>query len=230
MDYQEEYINKNPNMHLEDSLLKVDQISLVIPPKFKAKSLLDVACGAGLVTVKVAEKLNSRYNVGIDISRTMINKAKKVDKDRLVNWKMSDVFNYNTKNKFDLILCVDILEHVENDLEFLKKVGQLGKYIVIKTPLEKSMFSRLLVKLKIFDPWKDTEKRYGHVQHYDEKNLDELFRQSNLTIVNSVSVPMPRRSKLVWEIFRLLFYPISILSMDKMVKISGGFKIVLLKS
>jgi len=230
MDYQEEYINKNPNMHLEDSLLKLGQISLVIPSSLKVKSLLDVACGAGLITLKMVEKLKSKDNVGIDISRAMINKAKELDKDGVVIWKVTDVFKYNAKNKFDLVICVDILEHVEHDLKFLKKVGQLGRYVVIKTPLEKSTFSKLLVKLKIFDPWKDTEIRYGHIQHYDEKDLNNLFLQCKLKVVDSISVPMPKRSKMIWEIFRLLFYPIAILSMNEMVKISGGFKIVLLKS
>lgn len=230
MDYQKEYLIKNPNMHLEDSLQKVRQAELVIPPKIKVDSLLDVACGAGMITIEMAKRLKTSNNVGIDISRMMINKAKELDKSKLIDWRVSDIFKYNPKNKFDVVLCMDILEHVKDDLMFLKKVSSLGKYILIKTPLEKSTFSKFLVKFNIYDPWEDTNERYGHVHHYDERDLLVLFSKSNLKVIKSVSVPMPKRSKFVWEIFRLLFYPISLFSMNKMVQISGGFKIIFLES
>lgn len=230
MDYQEEYIKKNPNMHLEDAEMKVRQVSLVIPENLKIRSLLDVACGAGSITTMLVKQLKPTHALGIDISKAMINKAKELDKERTVEWKASDVFKYKNTKLFDLVLCVDILEHIDDDLKFLKKVSEFGRFILVKTPLERSVFSTLLKNLGILDPWKDTEMRYGHVHHYDENELNSLFQKANLRIVNSISVPMPKRTKFRWEIFRLLFYPISIFSMKRMVEVSGGFKIVLLKT
>lgn len=230
MDYVKEYIEKNPTMHLEDSLMKVNQIIQVIPPTLKVKRLLDVACGAGLITIELAKKLNSTNNVGVDISKEMIKKAKLLDKEKLVKWKVADIFEYKAAKTFDLVTGIDILEHIENDKEFLKTVSRLGKFILIRTPLEKTGFSTFLRKTGIYDPWKDTEKRFGHIHHYDEQDLYSLFKSCNLKIVKSVSVPLAKRSKLIWEIFRLLFYPIALFSLEKMVKVSGGFKIILLKT
>jgi len=230
MDYQEEYLRLNPNMHLEDSLAKVKQVLNVIPKGVTFKSMLDVACGAGLITMEVAKELKIQKSVGIDISNKMIEKAKEIDKDNLVQWEVADIFKYKLSSEFDLVLCVDILEHLEDDLGFLEKVSEIGKYAIVKTPLERSLFSRFLVRLRIFDPWEDTKERYGHLQHYDEKSLTSLIAESGFTIEESISVPMPKRSKRVWEFFRLLFYPIVLISMDEMVRTSGGFKILLLES
>ncbi|MBU1129927.1 class I SAM-dependent methyltransferase [Patescibacteria group bacterium] len=229
MDYQNEYTNKNPNMHLKDSITKAKQISQVIPFNIKINSLLDVACGAGLVTIQIVKKLKPRYAQGVDISTAMIDKAKSLDVNKLIFWENADIFKYQPKRKFDLVICVDILEHVADDSKFLKKVASLGKYIIIKTPLEDSLFSGFLRKTKIFDTWQDTENRYGHIHHYNEKILINLIKKGNLKIKKAISVPMPKRSKLIWEFFRLLFYPIALMSMEKMVRVSGGFKILLLE-
>lgn len=230
MDYQKEYLDKNPDMHIGDSTMKVKQINRVIPSSLKIESLLDVACGAGLITIEMTKKIKPKYAAGIDISEAMINKAKIIDQNNLVIWKVVDLFKYKPKRKFDLVTCIDILEHINDDLGFLKKIATLGKYFVIKTPLEDSWFSRLLRNSKIFDPWKDSENRYGHIHHYNERTLLNLINQCGLKIEKAISIPMPKRTKFAWEIFRLLFYPISFVSMEKMVRISGGFKIYLLSN
>jgi|SRR3972149_894015 len=228
MDYQREYIDKNPNMHLHDAKNKAAQIDNIIPSNIMVSSMLDIACGAGLVTIEMTKMIRPKYVVGIDISRKMIRKAGELDKNKIINWKAVDIFKYRHKTKFDLVTCIDIIEHINDDFGFLKKAAGMGKYIVIRTPLEDSLFSKMLRRKKIFDTWKDTEKRYGHIHHYDEKKLLKLIRRSELVVIKETSVPMPRRSKLIWEIFRILFYPISIISMEMMVRISGGFKIYLL--
>lgn len=230
MDYQKEYLEKNPNMHLQDSITKVMQILQVIPKNIKFNNILDVACGAGLITIEIAQGLKPDYIEGIDLSDAMLKKARSLDKTNLVIWKNIDIFDYKTNKKFDLVFCVDILEHINDDFGFLKKISKLGHYILIRTPLENSLFCNFLRKMNIFDPWKDTENRYGHIHHYNETDLEKLFSKCNLKPINSISVPMPKRSKRIWEFFRLFFYPISIFSMDKMVKISGGFKIYFLES
>ena len=229
MDYQLQYFQENPDMHLRDSISKVKQIRQVIPQDIEARSLLDIACGAGLITTELVKILKPKYAEGIDISSRMIKKAKSLDTTRLVRWKKADILKHRIRKKFDIVFCIDILEHIKDDLLFLRRVSQLGRYIVIRTPLEDAFFSRFLRRAGIYDSWKDTENRYGHVHHYNEKVLSKKLKESGFVILKEDSAPMPRRSNFILEIFRLLFYPISIFSMNAMVRISGGFKIYLLE-
>lgn len=49
MDYQKEYIQKHPTLHLGQAQLKAGQILDFLGP-LKIHSLLDIGCGAGGIT------------------------------------------------------------------------------------------------------------------------------------------------------------------------------------
>ncbi len=229
MDYQNEYIKKNPLLHFEQSETKAKQI-LSFLGDIQVNSLLDVACGAGKITAVLAHTLHSQKTVGIDISKTMIKMAKKCNTTKTISWINIDIFNYRPKQQFDLITCIDILEHVSADLAFLRKVKTLGRQILIKVPLEDSFFdNKILRKLKIRDPWKESGIKYGHIHHYNENQLIRLFSRAGLKRVKEGYIPLPKRSLLFYEIFRVIFLPIGWFSQKAMTNFVGGFKIVLLE-
>lgn len=228
MDYKNEFIIKNPDFYLKDSNIRFNELLNFIPKKMQFQSMIDIGCGTGFISLELAKALKLQYFEGIDISQLMINKARTSDSSRLGTWKRRDLFNYKTKRIFDLVVCNDIMEHIHNDTAFFKKVSSLGKYILIKIPLENSYFVRFMRKFNFFDYWKNTEERFGHVHHYWEDDLYRLISQCNLRIAKEELLPMHKRSSKILEFFRLFFYPISIFSMRNMVKIYGGLKLVLL--
>lgn len=228
MDYKNEFIIKNPDFYLLNSRVRLNEILDFIPKEMRFLSMIDIGCGIGFITLELAKILELQYFEGIDISQLMINKARTSDSSKQGTWKRRDLFNYKTKRIFDLVVCNDIIEHIHDDTAFLKKVSSLGKYIFIKTPIENSFFYRLMRKLKLFDNWKSTEERFGHIHHYSEDSLYRLINQCNLRIAKEESLPMHKRSSKILEFFRLFFYPISIFSMRNMVKTYGGFKLILL--
>ena len=109
------------------------------------------------------------------------------------------------------------------------RIKNFGSKIVMRIPLEDSYLSRIIIRSGIFDVWKDTERRYGHVHHYNEKELRNMFSNCGFDVTASRAYPMAKRSKWVWEILRLILYPISIYSTDLMVQVGGGFKIFYLE-
>lgn len=230
MDYTREYIIKNPNMHLEHSELKTEQILLVLPKDKKYKRVLDVACGAGQVTLNLEKIIKPENITGIDISELMIEKAKSLDLKNKVSWEIIDIFNFKKDNKFDLIICADIIEHLENDLDFLLHLKKLGKNIILRVPLEDSLINRILMKYKLNDPFKSSYIRYGHIQHYSEESILNLISKSGIKIIKQVEVVMPKRSMFIWEAIRLLLFPISFVSKRLFVNTVGGFKIFLLET
>jgi len=230
MDYNKEYIKKNPGLHLKDSPDKVREILRILPIKNKYESMIDIACGAGAVTLELKKRLSIPKVVGIDISTTMINYAKTLDKNNSVDWINQNIFDLKFAERFDLAVCNDIVEHVNDDAQFLKQVANLSKYAVIKVPLEKSFLARFLKFFHIADVWADTESRYGHIHHYAMKELDELIYSSGFQIEKEGFIPMPKRSKLKWELVRLLFLPITMINKRASVILNGGFKLYYLRS
>ena len=96
--------------------------------KFKNKNIriLDIGCGSGYVYEKLIQnKITGQY-VGVDVKKNDdFNKFTKSEMAKTIVIKPFEEFSSN--DKFDLIISVTSLEHIENDLLVLDKVKLLLK-------------------------------------------------------------------------------------------------------
>ena len=101
----------------------------------KGDSVLDVACGTGVVTKEIREKVgNSGYVVGADTSTTAIKIAEKWnDKKPNLDFLNMDAENFGFSKKFDIITCQYALfffpnarKALKNMKNSLKKSGKIG--------------------------------------------------------------------------------------------------------
>ena len=111
----------------------------------KKVKILDIGCGGGLLTEPM-KKLGADV-VGIDASEKNIKIAKLHSKKNNLNIKYVCVSpeNFTTKKKFDVILNMEIVEHVENIDFFLKSSSKLLKKggIMFVATLNKTLKSYL---------------------------------------------------------------------------------------
>jgi len=101
----------------------------------KASTVLDLACGTGVVTKKIQDKIGvSGYVVGIDTSTTAIKIAKKWNKNKVnVNFVNVDAEKFSFSKRFDVITCQYALfffpnaqKALKNMRNSLKKSGKIG--------------------------------------------------------------------------------------------------------
>ncbi|MCJ8305704.1 MAG: methyltransferase domain-containing protein [Nitrosopumilus sp.] len=101
----------------------------------KANTVLDLACGTGVVTKKIQNKIGvSGYVVGIDTSITAIKIAKKWNKNKVnVNFVNVDAEKFSFSKRFDVITCQYALfffpnaqKALKNMRNSLKKSGKIG--------------------------------------------------------------------------------------------------------
>ena len=109
-----------------------DEIKEVLKElSWKNKLVLDVGCGTGLFAYG-ASKLGSKQVLGIDFSKNAIEIAKKTHKNHNLQYQVLDV--KEIKSKYDVIVSLGTLEHVDNVLAVLKilkkHLTQNGKIIV----------------------------------------------------------------------------------------------------
>ncbi|MCS7052919.1 MAG: class I SAM-dependent methyltransferase [Ignavibacterium sp.] len=106
----------------------------------KKISILDAGSGFGQYTYFMAKKLQPCEIKSIDIKKDWIENCKIFfanNKIFNVDFSVEDLLKINYSEKFDLILCVDVMEHIQDDLtvfeNFYKALKPDG-YLIINTP------------------------------------------------------------------------------------------------
>lgn len=104
--------------------------------KNQIMTFADIGCAEGFYVKRIAFVHNNTFCIGVDISRTYVEKAKKNCKILNTDYIVCDVANLPFKeNSIDVILCSEVLEHIHN---YRKSLAQLfrvaNKHLVISFP------------------------------------------------------------------------------------------------
>ena len=112
--------------YIKENIIKDFKIKPSEKP-LKKFNLLDIGCGGGLLSEPMC-RLGANV-VGIDASSKNIEVAKfHAKKNKLkINYKVASPEKLKTKIKFDVILNMEIVEHVENIDFFIKESAKLLK-------------------------------------------------------------------------------------------------------
>lgn len=167
--YQQLYEVENTHWWHQHKRQVVHQlIDKYLPQKGK---VLDVGCGTG----KILEELKAKkWQVfGIDGNKEAIKWSAK----RGIKIKKAD-FNKDKipfeDNSFDLVLALDLLEHLPNESNLLRQ---------IKRVLKKDGFFICTVPAypKLFSYW---DKMLGHQRRYTKKSLREVLEKNHFKVKN----------------------------------------------
>jgi len=128
--------------YIKDSIMNTLKLENKKKPLEKLK-ILDIGCGGGLLSEPMS-RLGGEV-VGIDASDKNINVAKLHAKENNLNIKYfcTSPENFKTQTKFDVILNMEIIEHVEDVDFFLKSCSKLlkNKGIMFVATLNKTLKS-----------------------------------------------------------------------------------------
>jgi len=154
----------------------------------EGKEILDVGCGACLLSKKLLEK-------GYDIT-VIDNDSKAIEiarKKGIVGFK-ADICDWKTDKKFDCVVISDVLEHVEDDRFVIGKIYAMLKprgCLILNVPSYKFLFGKHDISL-------------GHKRRYSDSELRSKLEESGFKIEyqrhwNFMALPM---TILITKIFR----------------------------
>ena len=113
-------MNETRMLFIQERILNRYQSLGSISNILKRKSILDLGCGGGILSEELAHRGASIK--AIDKSRKLINTAKKRAKEKRLNidYECTDIESiYKSGLKFDIIICLEVVEHVDELQEFL---------------------------------------------------------------------------------------------------------------
>lgn len=119
-----EYEKVYQNPAEQDDLRRAEDIFL---PIFKGKRVLEIACGTGYWTERLAKTAGSIFATDINASVVEIARERQVGGN--VTFAVADMFEIEAEDKYDAVFCGFIWSHIPlEDLDrFLKKLEDLTK-------------------------------------------------------------------------------------------------------
>jgi predicted TPR repeat methyltransferase len=172
------YLQNNPNWHEEDAVFKSDRIiDLIERNKIDIKNIAEIGCGTGEIIIQLAthfKNINQFY--GFDISADAIHIAKQKERDK-IKFENKDISI--DSQYFDLILIIDVIEHIENYFQFLSGISTKSKYTLFHIPLDISI--RTLFKEKMLI---ESKESVGHIHNFTEEFILSILNDYGFEIID----------------------------------------------
>jgi len=157
----------------------------------KGNSLLDIACGDGLMT----EMFSSRFDniVGVDANGSHLELAK----GRLPSARFYEslIEDFSISDKFDTVLMLDLLEHVQDPIYVLKKAASYlseNGVLIVHVPNAHAINRKLAVLMGTLESCEELSPFdidiAGHRRSYHRETLCHDVDKAGLKVVSTGGV------------------------------------------
>lgn len=96
-------------------------------------TVLDVGCSTGIMTEVLAGKAGKI--TAIELVPWKVEEAKRLRSRPNIEYITGDAVTYVFKDKFDVAVVSNVLEHIENRVEMLRKIKSLAARMLVRVPM-----------------------------------------------------------------------------------------------
>jgi hypothetical protein len=220
-----EYVEKNPTYHVEDSSWKATHILQILRRQnIQPQTVGEIGCGAGEILRQLQLRLPRSVELhGYDISPQAIGLCQTRANDRL-HFYCEDLLSI-TRAPLDLVLCMDVFEHVEDYLGFLRQLRSKATLKIFHIPLDLSVNWVLRPGPLLY-----SRQTVGHLHYFTKDTALATLRDTGYEIVDwfytpsAVFHPGGTLSRLM-RLPRTVFF---VINRDWAARILGGYSLLVL--
>lgn len=163
-----DYLSRNPSWDIEDSPWKARKVHEILSPAApNPKSICDVGCGAGGVLAGLRSFYPDSELVGFDIAPDASKFWAQHD-SKNINFHLGN-FLEKEQPSYEVLLLLDVLEHLENPFEFAARIRDRAQLFVFHIPLDLSALSVIREQPLLLG-----REKVGHI-HYFTKEIALCF-------------------------------------------------------
>jgi SAM-dependent methyltransferase len=157
-----DYLEQVPDWHAGDAPWKAAKVlRLLARNRCAPETVCDVGCGAGAVLTEMQRGLPATIRfTGWDIAPAALALCKPKENERL-RFHLGDALR-DTGEVFDLVLALDVVEHIGDYLGFLEALRARGRRFVFHIPLDVSAQT----VARGSDYMMMMRERYGHLHYF----------------------------------------------------------------
>ena len=218
------YLANNPDWHVAESPWKAQKIfEMLAKNNLAPKRVAEIGCGAGEILVQLEQRLPDCAFVGYEPSSQAFELARKRERAN-VHFIHGNLFDEQVR--FDVLLCIDVFEHVDDYLGFVKSLKKYADYKIFHIPLDLSAQSVLregaLLKAR---------NTVGHLHYFSKATALATLKYCGYEVIDycftGLALEPPNRGLRA----NLMKFPRKVLaaiSVDFAARVLGGWSLLVL--
>ena len=172
------YSAKNPTWDIEDSPWKAGQVlRMMHTHKLSPSKIVEVGCGAGAVLAEIGKAFPQSKLYGFDVAPDAAHFWPKYASSN-IKFSVGDFFEHG-EGHYDLMLVLDVVEHVANPFEFLTRLHDRADHYIFHFPLD---LSAINVARKA--PLMYVRNKVGHVYYYTKDLALALLEECDYRVID----------------------------------------------
>jgi len=221
-----EYLRRHPDWHLHASEWKAEEVLRMLGRHHLAPATIgEVGCGAGEVLRQMQIRMDPDCQFfGWDIAPHAIELCKAKENDRL-RFELADVSTIETP-PLDLLLILEVVDHVEDYFSFLRDLRSRGTYKVFHFSLDLSVQNALRSGALLRQ--RDV---YAHLHYFNREKVLRTLEDTGYEILDWFYTPygnsFPGGTFGRW-VMRPLRRSSFRFSQDLTVRVLGGYRLMVL--
>jgi SAM-dependent methyltransferase len=169
------YLEKNPTWHEEHSPWKASQVLKMLQRnRISPSSLCEVGCGAGGILSELAARLPQTVAVGYEVSPQAYALCTGKAGAKL-EFRLADILE--TEDRYDVVMAIDVFEHIEDYIGFLRKLKPHGRFQLFHIPLDINVQTVIRAS-----PLRKVREEVGHLHYFTKETALRALETSGYRI------------------------------------------------
>lgn len=219
------YLANNPSWHAEDAPFKAARILKLLRRNALPLNLVcEVGCGSGEILVELAAQLPPPTQfTGLDISHDAIAIARPKATER-IRFALHDLTQPGTAPPYDLLLVIDVIEHLPDYFAFLAGIVDKSAYTLFHIPLDMSLWTLLREQMLI-----ESKDRVGHIHNFTEAFVVSILADYGFRVIDRLyTEPVYKRKSAKQQVVHFMREVLFQINPWLCSKLLGGYSLMLL--